>query len=113
MADRQFDTLAFTRDLYDATTRSHAFRAGSREEARAWQEGLASRLTALLGGFSAARCELRAEVTERRELPGAIRETILFQSRENLSVFGYLLLPKEAQLPLPVVICIPGHGRGV
>src|SRR5258707_8383281 len=101
MADRQLDTLTFTRELYQATTRSHAFRAESIAEARAWQEGLAASLTALLGGFPATRCELRAEVTGRLELPGATRETILFQSRENLSVFGYLLLPKEAKRPLP------------
>jgi dienelactone hydrolase len=113
MADRQFDTLAFTRALYGATVRSHAFRAESPAEARAWQEALAARLTALLGGFPATGCDLRAEVTERRELTHGIRETVLFQSRENLSVFGYLLLPRDAKRPAPVIVCIPGHGRGV
>src|SRR3954470_7588664 len=107
MPERQLDTLTFCRDLYTATNRSHAFRAETIEQARAWQEGLAARLTALLGGFPATRCDLRAEVTERLELPGATRETILFQSRENLSVFAYVLLPREAQRPLPVVVCIP------
>jgi dienelactone hydrolase len=113
MADRQFDTLAFTRELSETTTRSHAFRAESLPAARAWQEALAARLVALLGGFPATRCDLCAEVTERRELAHGTRETVLFQSRENLSVFGYLLLPKEARRPSPVILCIPGHGRGV
>lgn len=113
MADRQFDTLTFTRELYETNSRSHAFRATSCEQARVWQEGLSSRLAALLGGFPTSRCELRAEITERRTLPQATRETVLFQSRENLSVFGYLLLPNDTPRPAPVVICIPGHGRGV
>jgi cephalosporin-C deacetylase-like acetyl esterase len=113
MADRQFDTLAFTRELSETTTRSHAFRAESLPAASAWQEALAARLATLLGGFPATRCDLRAEVTERRELAHGTRETVLFQSRENLSVFGYLLLPKEARRPSPVIVCIPGHGRGV
>jgi dienelactone hydrolase len=113
MADRQLDTLAFTRELSETTTRSHAFRAESLPEARAWQEALAARLSTLLGGFPATRCDLRAEVTERRELAHGTRETVLFQSRENLSVFAYLLLPKEARRPSPVIVCIPGHGRGV
>jgi dienelactone hydrolase len=112
MNKRQFDTLQFTHDLLNATVRSHAFRAGSAAEARAWQESLAARLTALLGGFPATRCDLRAEVMERRELAEGTRETIHFQSRENLSVFGYLLLPKDRKRPAPVIICIPGHGRG-
>jgi dienelactone hydrolase len=113
MPDRQLDTLAFTHDLYDATVRSHAFRADTIEEARAWQESLSMRLVALLGGFPVGRCDLRAEVVERRELREGTRETVLFQSRENLTVFGYLLLPKEARRPAPVIVCMPGHGRGV
>jgi dienelactone hydrolase len=113
MLDRQLDTLAFTRDCYKTTDRSHAFRAAAPEEARAWQEVLTARLTVLLGGFPARRCDLRPEVIERRDLSTCVRETVLFQSRENLSVYSYFLLPREAQPPLPVVICIPGHGRGV
>jgi dienelactone hydrolase len=113
VSHRNLDTLAFTRDLYATTARSHAFRAGSAAEACAWQEMLTVRLTSLLGGFPSRRCHLRAEVVERRDLAACVRETVLFQSRENLSVYSYLLLPREVNRPLPVVICIPGHGRGV
>jgi dienelactone hydrolase len=113
MPSRQLDTLTFTRDLHGSSGRSHTFRAGTLEEARRWQESLAARLTALLGGFPTARCALRPEVTERRTLKDGVRETVLFQSRENLTVFAYLLLPKGARRPSPVIICIPGHGRGV
>jgi hypothetical protein len=80
MADRQFDTLAFTRELAETTTRSLAFRAESLPEARAWQEALAARLVTLLGGFPAIRCGLRAEITERRELAHGTRETVVFTS---------------------------------
>jgi dienelactone hydrolase len=113
MADRQLDTLACTRDWHDSTTRSHAFQAQSMEEARRWQESLSARLVTLLGGFPTTRCDLRAQVTERRELAHGVRETVLFQSRENLSVYAYLLLPKGRRESAPVIVCIPGHGRGV
>ena len=42
----------------------------------------------------------------------ASREKILFQSRDNLTVFGYLLLPASRSGAVPGVICLPGHGRG-
>jgi hypothetical protein len=38
---------------------------------------------------------------------------MVFESRPGLSVFGYLLKPKNVSVPPPVAICIPGHGRGV
>jgi dienelactone hydrolase len=38
---------------------------------------------------------------------------MVFTSREGMEVIGYLLEPKNAPRPLPVVICVPGHGRGV
>jgi dienelactone hydrolase len=40
------------------------------------------------------------------------RETLRFSSREELSVFAYLLLPKDAHQPLPAILCLHGHGPG-
>ncbi|MBI3912095.1 MAG: acetylxylan esterase [Armatimonadetes bacterium] len=113
MPDRQFDTLEFSRALYAQTTPSLGFRATTRAEAEAWQERLSAQLERLLGGFPSVRCPLRPEVVARREFRGYTRETIHFQSRENLSVFAYFLLPREFSRPGPCMICIPGHGRGV
>lgn len=113
MPDRQFDSLEFSRSLYSQSTRSRAFSARSAEEARRWQSEFAPQLTSLLGHFPAKRCDLHAEIAERKEFGDHVRETVYFQSRDNLSVFAYLLLPKNSPRPAPVIICLPGHGRGV
>jgi dienelactone hydrolase len=52
-------------------------------------------------------------VLETRRFPGYSREKIVFDSAPGVSVLAYLLVPEKARRPAPVMICIPGHGRGV
>ena len=120
MTDRQLDSLDFSREEYDAIPRSMAFAAKTRDEARQWQKRLRRKLVQLMGGFPKEACALRPEVVGqarltttdgKREYPYT-RETVLFQSRGNLTVYAYLLLPDKVETPAPVVICAPGHGRG-
>ncbi len=111
--DRLFDPVASTLDLIDATPRQLRFQARTRSEAEQWQKALQSKLLELIGGFPAARLPLRPIVLETRAFPGYRREKIVFDSRAGVSVLAYLLLPEKAQRPSPVMICIPGHGRGV
>jgi dienelactone hydrolase len=111
--DRRFDPVASTLDLIDATPRQLRFQARTRSEAEQWQKALQSKLLELIGGFPAARQPLRPIVLETRAFPGYRREKIVFDSRAGVSVLAYLLLPEKPQRPSPVMICIPGHGRGV
>jgi dienelactone hydrolase len=110
---RRFDPVASTLDLIDAAPRRLRFQARTRSEAEQWQKALQSKLTELIGGFPAARQPLRPLVLETRTFPGYRREKIVFDSRPGVSVLAYLLLPEKAPRPLPAMICIPGHGRGV
>lgn len=112
-ADRGFDPVAFTRDLYAAAPRRLRFQARTRAEAEKWQQALRSQLTTLVGGFPDQRPPLRPIALEARSFPGYTREKIVFDSRPGVSVLAYLLLPDRARRPAPVVICVPGHGRGV
>jgi dienelactone hydrolase len=66
-----------------------------------------------LGAFPATRASLNAEILETTDLGTYTREKIVFDTRENLSTIGYLLLPKSAPRPLPAVVCFSGHGRGL
>jgi len=113
LRDRRFDPVAYTRDLYEAAPRQLRFRAGNRGEAEAWQQALRLKVTELIGGFPAARTPLRAITLETRAFPGYVREKIVFDSQPGVSVLGYLLLPEKARRPAAVMICVPGHGRGV
>jgi dienelactone hydrolase len=110
----QLDTLAFSLEKYDETPQTLAFKARDRQAAEAWQPRLREKLMELLGGFPSERSPLQARVVDMVETPHYRRETVLFQSRPNLTVYAYFLMPIGPQSkPLPTVICLPGHGRGV
>jgi dienelactone hydrolase len=111
--DRRFDPVVFSRDLYDAAPRRLRFKAGSRGDAEQWQKTLRAKVTELVGGFPASRVPLRPVTLETRAFAGYSREKIVFDSQPGVSVLAYLLLPEKAQRPAPVMICVPGHGRGV
>jgi dienelactone hydrolase len=111
--DRRFDPVAYTHDLYAAAPRQLRFRATTRPEAEAWQQSLRSKLTELIGGIPGARVPLRPVTLETRTFPGYRREKIVFDSAPGVSVLGYLLVPDNGSRPAPVMICVPGHGRGV
>ena len=113
IADRRFDPVAFTRDLYAAAPRRLRFQAATRPQAEAWQRDLRARLTELVGGFPSDRVPLRPVTLETRTFAGYRREKVVFDSRTGVSVLAYLLIPVNAKTPSPAVICVPGHGRGV
>ncbi len=111
--EQHLDTLAFSHVLYEETPRQFAFQATTREEAERWQNALRRKLTELVGGFPPQPCNLQPQVLESREFASYNRETVQFQSRPNMTVFGYLLLPKDFAPPGPAILCLAGHGRGV
>jgi dienelactone hydrolase len=111
--DRRFDPVAYTRDRYGAAPRRLRFQARTRAQAEEWQQTLRAKVTDLVGGFPSERHPLRPVTLETRAFPGYRREKIVFDSRPGVSVLAYLLLPDKTQPPVPSVICVPGHGRGV
>lgn len=110
--DRQLDSLQFSLSAYERISPSMSFSATTEASAHLWQKRIRRKLTELVGGFPSARCALHARILETKKFNGYTREKIIFQSRENLSVFGYLLLPEKLSSPVPAIVCLPGHGRG-
>jgi dienelactone hydrolase len=110
--NRQLDSLQFSLSSYESGKPSMSFAAKTEKSARLWQKRVRAKLVELLGGFPQNRVALQPSVLEKKEFKDYTREKILFQSRDNLSVFGYLLLPKNLPSPAPGVVCLPGHGRG-
>lgn len=113
LEDRRFDPVVFARDLYAAAPRRLRFQARTRVEAERWQRELHAKITELVGGFPAERSPLRPQTIETRSFPAYRREKIVFESRAGVSVLAYVLTPSRGQTPAPVMICVPGHGRGV
>jgi dienelactone hydrolase len=110
---RGFDPVAIVQDLYTTAPRTLRFRARTRAEGEGWQKTLRAKLTELVGGLPTERTALRPITLETRAFPGYTREKVVFDSRPGVSVLAYLLLPEKARQPAAVMICIPGHGRGV
>ena len=90
-----------------------AFRPRRASQAETLAEGLRAKLTELVGGFPAERVPLRPVALETRAFAGYRREKVVFDSRAGVTVLAYVLVPNNAKTPSPVVICVPGHGRGV
>ncbi|MCS7264940.1 MAG: alpha/beta hydrolase family protein [Armatimonadetes bacterium] len=118
----EFDPMPYLNSRYSEMPISLKFNGTKLEEAKKWQRRLRRTLTKLLGGFPKERCQLEPQILETRQLTTLsdegqivpyLRETLIFQSRPNLTVFGYFLKPVSNSDRLPVVICLPGHGRGV
>ena len=110
--DQHLDSLQFCLSSNEAIRPSMSFSAANRPSALLWQKRVRRKLTELLGGFPTTRVALKPRILERKKFNGYSREKIVFQSRENLSVFGYFLLPEKISSPIPAVVCLPGHGRG-
>jgi len=113
LAARKLDSKEFCLSEYDALKPAMSFTATTPAAARRWQQRARPKLVDRLGGFPSKRSPLNAEVLETTDLGSYTREKIVFDTRENLSTIGYLLLPKNAPRPLPAVVCVSGHGRGL
>ncbi len=113
LGGRGFDPVAYSRDLFAQAPRQLRFQARTRAQAETWQRQLRTKVTELIGGFPARRTPLQPVSLETRTFPGYRREKIVFDARPGVSVLAYVLMPDRAKQPAPVMICIPGHGRGV
>jgi dienelactone hydrolase len=113
VSSRGLDPLPHAIRMLDAAPRRLKFEARDKAQAQRWQGNLRLKLIELLGGFPAERGPLNPVTLETRDFGKYRREKVLFDSREGVSVLAYVLTPVGARSPLPAVICVPGHGRGV
>jgi dienelactone hydrolase len=108
-----FDPVIFSHKIYESAPLRLSFQATNRQAAEQWQKNLRAKIVELIGGFPAKRVALESKTLEVREFPTYRREKFVFQSRPDSWVLGYLLTPKSEKRQYPVVIAMPGHGRGV
>ncbi len=107
-----FDPVAYSRKRYESAPLRMTFKARTRKDAEAWQRRFRAKLVELMGGLPDRGPAPHAELLEKREFPGYIREKFVFESRPGVGVLGYLLTPKSTG-PHAAMVCVPGHGRGV
>lgn len=109
----KLDPVAYAKQRHREAPLRLRFNATTPGAARAWQRKLRVKLTELVGGFPEARVPLEPRVIERKDFGTYTREKITFTSRPGMQVLAYLLRPKNVDSAPPVMICVPGHGRGV
>ena len=99
--------------LYDPQKAPYRFQANTRQEAESWQKATRQALTDTLGFQSLPGSSLDPQKIEEVDRGDYVREKLLLQTWQGALMPVYLLIPKAAPRPLPVVIAFHGHGYGV
>ncbi|MQG19237.1 MAG: acetylxylan esterase [SAR202 cluster bacterium] len=112
--DINLEVLNYTNAKYQNLKPSLTFSAQTIPQAESWQKIMRSQLIELIGDLPKYRGELNSKVIKIEDFGTYTRETILFDSAENMKVFAFLLVPKfSGNVKMPVIMCVHGHGRGV
>jgi dienelactone hydrolase len=109
------DPVEWTRKRWESAPLRLTFPGGAvtRKQTESWRSKLRPKVLELIGGFPKERIPLSPVLLEKREFEGYTREKFVFMSRPGVQVLAYLLTPAQQRGPAPVIICVPGHGRGV
>lgn len=111
---KQFSEIGaerFLKKRIDEVYRKGAFKGGTAEDFRLWQEKASADFKGLLGLEAFSAGELRPVVSAGRAFDGYVRKSCSIQSTEGLRMPFYVLEPKEGENNIPV-IAIHGHGCG-
>ena len=100
-------------ELYAPEKAPYRFRAETPEMAREWQNKTRRMLLDALGFPSLPVAPLSPEKIEEVDKGDYVREKILLRTSKHTVMPVYVLLPKEKERPLPVVVAFHGHGYGV
>ena len=88
-----------------------AFKGKSQEDFKSWHRVALEKLKEIVGEFP-NRVPLNSEVLSTEECDGLIREKIVFDSEEFMSVPCYVLRPKDMTMDKSnaAILCSHGHG---
>ena len=100
-------------EMYRPEKAELAFRAKAPAEARAWQRKTAAALAQAIGFQDLPRVPLNPRKIESVNKRDYVREKYLVDTARNVTMPVYILTPKDAPRPLPVVLAFHGHGYGV
>jgi dienelactone hydrolase len=104
----------YVHDLAATVERSFAFRATSPDELTTWQRAFRPHLRRMLGLDRVAargRCDLRPRPLGEEVLDDHVREAWRVQTEPGFEVPFYLLRPRDATEPRPLVLTPHGHGK--
>ncbi len=99
--------------MVDAIKPKYAFKARTLADARIWQKATRKALTEKIGLSMIRKAQPNPKKIEVVDKKDFIREKILIRTGPDSVMPVYILLPKNAPRPLPVVLAFHGHGYGV
>ncbi len=98
---------------YHPEAAPYRFQAQTAEAARDWQRHTRQALNQIVGFQDFQPVGLNPELLEVVDCGDYLRQKILLRTAREIRMPVYLLLPKNAQPPYPVVLAFHGHGYGV
>ncbi|MFA5528903.1 MAG: alpha/beta hydrolase family protein, partial [Peptostreptococcales bacterium] len=110
MSERNFSMNEYWNKIAKKWEPELSFRGKTYEDWTVWYKKSFAKLTELMGNFP-KRVELNAEVEYSVVDGDIIRERVVFDSEEFMSVPCYVLRPKDmkADGSNPAIVCSPGH----
>jgi dienelactone hydrolase len=75
----------------------------------AWKVRARDKLHELLH-YDPPACEPNAEVVERVDADGYVREKVMFNTTSHLRIPAYVLIPKSLKRPAPAIVALHDHG---
>ncbi len=112
MAKRNFSMVEYFKRVTQARSPELAFTGNTREDFEAWHPVAMSKLLELLGRWPVP-VDLDAEVVSSIEEDGIIRERVIFDAEEHMSVPCVVLRPAEmaGDGSNAAIVCSHGHGQ--
>jgi dienelactone hydrolase len=98
---------------YQPENAPYRFRAGTPDEVQQWQAATRAALASTVGFQDRPAVPLAPRQIEVVDKGDYIREKVLLHTAPETVMPVYLLLPKGADAPRPVVLAFAGHGYGV
>jgi dienelactone hydrolase len=99
-------------DSLAAAAARFPFTATSQSDAQIWQEACRRALAEIVGFLDTPQVDPNPQLVEEVDRDDFVRRKIVISTAPNVRVPLYLLVPKEAAQPRPVVIAYAGHGYG-
>lgn len=98
------------KELYKNITPAMRYKDGDFTQ---WQKDAKAKLSELLGMDKFEKCDPITEIEYEKETELYKEIRFNFQSEEGYFVPCHFLVPKNASLPAPLMICLQGHSKGM
>ncbi|HEY0074824.1 MAG TPA: alpha/beta hydrolase family protein [Abditibacteriaceae bacterium] len=110
-----FNTPAYLQNLHNAASLRFDYRGVENGDWETWRAEFCAALESALGlpliRAGAQDLALAPRIEDTRDFETYTREKICITTEPGIEIPFYLLLPKNARGPLPLVLCPHGHGR--